>query len=589
MLELTNNRILASQLKLLQGNIGTSVIPGILVALLLVWTLANDSNAQLLQGWCALVITSKLSSAYYARWSLKSGVTIERARQMVWWLMLIHAVDGLIWGLLAWVALGSVSAAGSVLVIAVLAGVAGNSMSLLSPVLPVFVAFLVPEIGALALKLWRLGDVAYHALGLASVLYIITLLAQSKNSNLAAKASIALRFENLELIDRLQQETKNAQASHQTAEAANQAKSRFLAAASHDLRQPIHAQGLFLTVLSQSELTDSQRNVVDCARSASQASADMLNTLLDFSRIEAGIIEPQVRPLHLQYLLNKIEIDLAPQADIKSLIYRSRDTHMAVQSDPVLLELILRNLVSNAIRYTKHGGVLVACRKRGYNLSLEIWDTGIGIAPHQQHEIFQEYFQLGNTERDRNKGLGLGLGLAIAQGFANILGHKLSLSSVLGRGSVFRLELPITNAVVISNGEERQPYPARAGLQHVRILVIDDDPSVREGMLYLLQGWGFECDVADSIEQALAQARIQPPDMVISDYRLRNQRTGAEAIAMLRDELEQTLLALLITGDTAPERLREARASGIPLLHKPVSPDQLYRRIESMLHQVSIS
>jgi CheY-like chemotaxis protein len=203
-----------------------------------------------------------------------------------------------------------------------------------------------------------------------------------------------------------------------------------------------------------------------------------------------------------------------------------------------------------------------------------VWDTGIGIAPQDQKEVFREFHQLGNPERDRRKGLGLGL--AIAEGLSRTLGHDLSLVSIPQRGSVFRITLPVDTSIPAAQLAMAQ---SKTRLLNARLLVIDDDEIVREGMLYLLRDWGCECEAAESIEEALALARINAPNVVISDYRLREQRTGVEAIAALRALLGDALPALLITGDTAPERLREAQASGIPLLHKPVSPSKLYRKL----------
>ena len=302
----------------------------------------------------------------------------------------------------------------------------------------------------------------------------------------------------------------------------------------------------------------------------------MLNSLLDFSRIEAGVVKPQVQPFRLQPLLNKIEVELAAQADGKGIVYRSRETGAVVASDAALVELILRNLVTNAIRYTARGGVLVGCRRRGAAVVIEVWDTGIGIAPEHQAEVFREFHQLGNPERDRNKGLGLGL--AIASGLAAALGHKLTLASRPRRGSVFRLTVPLSREVPLPEPATRSGGKAR--LLKLRVLVIDDDEIVRAGMAHLLRDWGAVCDAAGTIDEALALARAHAPDLVLSDYRLREQRTGAEAIAAVRGLLApQEVPALLVTGDTAPERLREAEASGVPLLHKPVAPADLYRAI----------
>jgi CheY-like chemotaxis protein len=377
-------------------------------------------------------------------------------------------------------------------------------------------------------------------------------------------------------------ETGIAAAAQREAEQANAAKSKFLAAASHDLRQPVHAQGLFLEVLSRTEQTKYQQELLANARAASEASSELLNALLDFSRIEAGVIEPQPQPFRLQPFLHKIEKELAPQADAKCIVFRTRETQLVVQTDPVLLELILRNLVSNAIRYTERGGILLACRQRGHQALLEVWDTGIGIAPEHQSEVFREFHQLGNPERDRRKGLGLGL--AIADGLARALKHELSLASKPGRGSVFRLALPVITG--LPNAQDTM-LQSKTRLLNARLLVIDDDAIVREGMLHLLQDWGCECDMAESIEEAQALVQLNVPDVIISDYRLREQRTGVEAIEAVRAQLGREIPALLITGDTAPKRLREAQASGIPLLHKPVSPGVLYRKLVELQQEIA--
>jgi CheY-like chemotaxis protein len=249
------------------------------------------------------------------------------------------------------------------------------------------------------------------------------------------------------------------------------------------------------------------------------------------------------------------------------------------------VELILRNLVTNAIRYTQNGGVLLACRMRGKQVSVEVWDTGIGIEASQHKEIFQEFHQLGNPERDRNKGLGLGL--AIVDGLMRVLGYPLILASRPGQGSVFKLLLPTSDAPAVM--EAPSSVPVAFGKLDLKVLVIDDDNAVRIGMEQLLRDWGCACQVAESVEEALEMVQQFRPNIVISDYRLREQRNGTEAIALLRKRLGSDLSALLITGDTAPERLREAQASGVPLLHKPVTPELLYRKLLEVQAQSSIN
>jgi signal transduction histidine kinase len=575
LLRLSDTPILIEQVKLVLRHMQSSIIAGVLLALLMLWILLDGDNATQMWTWCTLALLSKLVTFFHARFRLAAGIHSGNAQRVVWELMLLNAVDGLIWGGLAWAALDADSGNATILVIAVTAAAAGSAVPEMSPVLPVFFAFVAPELTAVVSRVWTLhDDPFYQVLALGSVLYVAHLCLQALNSSKIMRDSINLRFENSELVDQLRIETGIAEAAKQEAEQANTAKSKFLAAASHDLRQPIHAQGLFLEALSRTELTPPQRDLLGNARSASEATGELLNALLDFSRIEAGVVEPYLQVFRLQPLLNKIENELAPQADAKNIVYRSRETALVVRSDQVLLESILRNLVSNAIRYTERGGVLVACRRRGDHAVLEVWDTGIGIAPEFQSAVFREFYQLGNPERDRNKGLGLGL--AISEGLARTLDLPLSLVSVPGRGSVFRLRIPLHFGTSATQPELIQ---SKTRVLNLRILVIEDDATVRNGMLHLLRDWGCECEAAESIQQAVALAELNRPEVIISDYRLRGNRTGVEAISALRARFGDDLPALLITGDTAPERLREAQASGIPLLHKPVAPGKLYRKL----------
>ena len=573
-LQLDEDKILVEQLRLILRNAASALVPTILLAVLLVFALANDSNTTALRLWGLLLVSSKLYAAFHARRHLVAPTPYDRAHNLVWSLIIMNVVDGMIWGAFTWVTLSTSTTAGSILIISTIAGIVGSSMARLSPVMPVFIAFVTTMLVLVAINIWMLGDPAFTALGIGCLFYLASIMMMARNSSREIRAAINLSFENIALLDQLKIKTEIAETAQREAEHANTAKSKFLAAASHDLRQPIHAQGLFLEVLARTEQTPHQKALLANARAASEASSELLNALLDFSRIEAGVVEPQLQPFRLQPLLNKIESELAPQADAKNIVYRSRETQVVVHTDPMLLELILRNLVSNAIRYTNNGGLLVACRQHGAKAVLEVWDTGIGIAPEHHKEVFREFHQLGNPERDRNKGLGLGL--AIADGLARTLGIELSFFSTPHRGSVFRLtlDIDITNPIFQINMAQ-----SKTRVLNARLLVIDDDETVREGMLHLLRDWGCECEAAESIEEALFMAKLRRPDVVISDYRLREQRTGIEAIAAMRALLGESLPALLITGDTAPERLREAQASGIPLLHKPVSPGKLYRKL----------
>lgn len=577
------SNIRVEQVRLVFVSMKSSLYLGIGLALALVMALYTPENQRALLVWLAAVASGRVLCVGYAQWALHQGITAGNTSRLIARMCLIKVFEGGAWGALAWIVMGEASLAQQLLTMASLAGVSGNAVSLLAPVFPLYLSMQFTQLVAINSKLLMIEDPSFRILAAGCTLYVLGQVGQALAAQRTARHSIALRFENLALIKQLKQESERAEQARIAAEDANLAKSKFLAAASHDLRQPIHAQQLFLEVLGRSSLTGSQEQMLNNARLAGQASAQMLNTLLDFSRIEAGVIEPQPCAFHLQPLLNKLENELGSLADAKGIVYRSRETSLAVNSDPVLLELILRNLITNAIRYTEHGGLLVGCRRRGDEVLIEVIDTGIGIEEHQQTGIFREFHQLGNPERDRQKGLGLGL--AIAEGLVHSLGHTLSLVSRPGCGSTFRVRLPLTRNGLSEDVTKLLGGPQlQSGLlRGLHVLVIEDDVIVREGMTRLLDEWGCSCRTGENISDALAITAHWLPDIVISDYRLRESQTGAEAIGRVREALGKTIPALIITGDTAPERLREAHDSGVPLLHKPVTPSQLYRTLVNAL------
>jgi CheY-like chemotaxis protein len=369
---------------------------------------------------------------------------------------------------------------------------------------------------------------------------------------------------------------------YQQLEAANQAKSRFLAAASHDLRQPLHALNLFVAQL-RTETDQAERNRVTAQIDAAvTAMNDLFNALLDISKLDAGVLAPELTTFPVAQLLQRIERTFAPAAQEKGLRLRVVTSDAWVRSDLILLERVLLNLVSNAIRYTDRGGVLVGCRRRGGELRIEVSDSGIGIPEDQRGNIFGEFYQLAASERDSRGGLGLGL--AIVDRLCRLLDHRLELTSTLGRGSRFAVSVPMVAApqepLEYSIASQAMADPASGKL----IVVIDDDALALDAMRGLLRRWGCLVVTAESESEALASLAgdDQRPDLIISDYRQADGHTGIEAIQRLRSALRARIPAFLITGDIAPERLREASANGLHLLHKPVEPMAL----RAMLNQI---
>jgi signal transduction histidine kinase/ActR/RegA family two-component response regulator len=370
--------------------------------------------------------------------------------------------------------------------------------------------------------------------------------------------------------------------------AANRAKSRFLAAASHDLRQPMHALGLFVSQLNHRIKDPENRRLTGRIEAAVTALQALLDALLDVSRLDAGVVNANLSDFRIATLLERIETTFVPEATDRNLHFRVKRCRLAAHSDPVLLERILINLVANALRYTESGGILIGCRRRGNMVRIEVWDTGVGIVPEHQQAIFQEFYQVGNPERDRTKGLGLGL--SIAARLARLLGGRIDVQSTPGRGSVFAVEVP--KAAELNNDLPASPSPAlHEPLRDALVLVVDDDTLAREALAGLMEQWGCRAVTAASGEQALSTlaGTGQVPDAVLCDYRLPAGEVGSAVIRQLRERYGSELPAALITGDTAPERLRDAKESGVPLLHKPVQPARLRALLEHLLLTRTIS
>jgi signal transduction histidine kinase/CheY-like chemotaxis protein len=374
----------------------------------------------------------------------------------------------------------------------------------------------------------------------------------------------------------------------QQLELANQAKSRFLAAASHDLRQPLHALGLFVAQLHGRMRATERSRVVERIDTALAAMSELFSALLDISKLDAGVLTPEVSEFPIARLLERIESTFAEAAREKKLSLRVVPHDAWVRTDFILLERILFNLVSNAVRYTSRGGLLVGCRRRGAALRIEVWDTGVGIPADQRRNIFGEFYRLGEPDRDRRAGLGLGL--AIVERLCRLLDHPIALASTLGKGSCFSVSIP---SVARPTEDVKPPAPVDAALDvsHGKlVVVIDDDPLVLEGMRGLFRSWG--CRVVTGATDAAALTSLaafaQPPDLIISDYLLSEGKTGIEAIEHLRTAFGSPIPAFLISGDISPERLREARAGGYHLQHKPVEPMVLRAMLNQLLKKAEV-
>ena len=376
----------------------------------------------------------------------------------------------------------------------------------------------------------------------------------------------------------------------QVAEEASLAKTRFFAAASHDLRQPLHAIGLLAASLNDVAVTQAQHgktaaHIVHNVEALNQ----LFNQVLDLARLESGVT--QVIRLHfrLDELFERVGSQYRPQAAAKGLALRIAPTRMVVHDDPVLLERVLSNLLSNAVRYTEEGAIWMGLRRAGRRDSgyIEVRDSGIGIPAAEQQRIFEEFYQVANPQRDARQGHGLGL--PTVRRLVELLGGELHLRSAPGRGSVFRFPVQAGDAdgIVASLSDTGVSGPSAQG-RHV--LCIDDDPSILEGLTSLLGRWGcIVRGVRDETQalQALSEGFV--PDAVLCDFQLANHRTGAQALTAVREALRRSghegAVMLLITGDMASGELATLATQGIPVLHKPVTPARLRRTLETLWQQ----
>jgi two-component system, sensor histidine kinase len=389
-----------------------------------------------------------------------------------------------------------------------------------------------------------------------------------------------------ELEQRVTEVTQELREKKEEAEQATLSKSQFLSAASHDLRQPTHALGMFVARLAQLPHSDETQALIVNLEASVQAMQDLLDALLDISRLEANAVRVNARPFPIAEILTQINTTLAPVSFAKGLELRVRASAHWVLSDSSLLHRILLNLMSNALRYTSRGGVLVVCRPShgGQVLRIEVWDTGIGIAPQHQQVIFKEFYQVGNVERDRSQGLGLGLN--IVQRTAKLLDHPLGLCSRPGQGTRFSIEVPVTVALARSDVIVPEETRLEDHLTGLTVLVIEDDALVSLALVSLLESWGCTVTVVEGLAQAEPLiAKGFAPRVLISDYRLRAGQNGLDAIIRLREISPGHLPACLLSGDTNPELMQTIRQAGFTLLHKPVRPAKLRNLIRHLAQE----
>ncbi|WP_371258865.1 ATP-binding protein [Variovorax sp. OV084] len=481
-----------------------------------------------------------------------------------------------VWGLAPWLCVppGRNLGLWVMVIVMMMGGCAGGALSLavLKRNIP---RFIVPSMASLTLALaWR-GDSTHLFLATGCLLYMCVMIMFALQHHRLLTAALTMRFEKEALAEQL---------SHQIAatQRVSEEKTRFLAAASHDLRQPLHAIALFGAVIEKKLKGTEEWNHAVRLMDAVGTLGDSLDILLDISRLDAGEVAPQIRPVELNPLFLALNNVFVAQAADRDLQLRLRATPCWVLSDPQLLQRLLSNLVDNALKYTTRGGVVVAARARGPLVWIDVCDTGIGIADEHLGRIFDEFYQIGNPGRDRAQGLGIGL--SIVQRLSRLLAHPLQVRSRLHHGSRFRLVLP---AVTASGVVPLAACPGAALPLPQRVLLIDDEAAIRQAVTGLLQAHGVTIDAVASeaeAEAVLVQAAhgSTPVEVLLCDVRLADGADGLAAAQRLSACFSPGLQVLLITGETAPQRQRQMLDSGLQVLLKPVAADRLLQALASL-------
>ena len=479
---------------------------------------------------------------------------------------------GLSWGISCALLVLQIELNHQLLILCILAGISMASLPSISCYLPLFLLYIPIAILPTGVALLYLGGATNNALAVIVLCYVVAQIYYAKELNKSFKETIALRFENSELIDALRIEKE-------VAEKANLAKSRFLAAASHDLRQPLYAIVLFMSALEKSNREEKNQQIINKINNSLSSMHNLFDALMDISKLDSGVMRVEKERIELAELIIGVinEFDLLASEKGLTLSYQY-ESH-TIHSDPNLLKQIISNLVSNAIRYTVEGGVRIEVHIENETLVLDVSDTGIGIASTQQEVIFEEFTQLHNPERDRSKGIGLGL--AIVKRTCALLGHPLQLKSEQGVGTTFSLQLPLAKRSHITL-DLKDEQPKKESNQHdvktlAAILVIDNEPDILEGTKILLEQWGLNTVCARSLFEAKEMLKSTQiiPSAIIADYRLESGLTGLDAAEEILTAYHLSIPVLIVTGDIELEGDTRIVKKGFQLLSKPVMPAKL--------------
>ena len=557
-----NPRVQHALLELMVGQMYYTVIVAIMVSLLMGFVVAPTYGVLIVSLWVTfgaligigrVVIFKRFMPAFLARQQYQLAINT---------IVLALMLSGLHWGVAAWLFLDPQNPDIYLFVAVVILGMVSASLANLSafPYL-----WLLHSVIVFVFVIARMVFYDYWSGVIASVVFIGGLWGLSRKLGDQILSSITKDFENAQLLEEVN-------IAKEIAEQANVDKSRFMAATSHDLRQPLYAQSLLLAALKDQLTTDVQADIMIKLSHSNQALNTLFESLLEISQLDANTIKVNRSHQSLLDVSEDLISEFEALAIERNLTLDLQGEDVAVWVDPVLLKRIVRNLLSNALKYTRDGGVILRIEQHNNIASLSVLDTGLGISESDQSRIFDEYVQLNNQARDRNKGVGLGL--ALVQRMCLLLEHEIKLTSTLGKGSCFSISLPLGDASKTVSIKTEASGLSVAGLT---IFVIDDDIPILDSMRQLEPSWECRFKLFSSILEVSSYIKNNNdrPDVIVSDYRLAGGVTGIDVINQCQAHYGADIPAMLITGDTDPELLSEIERIGIHMLHKPIDAEKL--------------
>jgi len=555
----------------------------VLAAAMFVFLFKGDVSPLVLGGWAGVFVLVIAGRAWTA-WSYHRVAPSDDAASVLWlraWNVGTLA-SGALWGAAAWLFYGHSEPLHQLAMLLVIYAFCVGSTPLLGWQRTIFFAYIGLSMVTTIVRVWQVGGPGSTGLIVVSVLILAMTVRLGRNYRDSFGELVELKARAQRLAGQLRAETAVAESARREAEAANRAKTQFFAAASHDLRQPLHALGLFAEALRQKTRDDETMQLINSINGSVDALDGLFSELLDITKIDTGGVEPRPTDFELDEVFRKIKLHFEPIAFEKGLMLKVRGGHRHAYADPLLVERIVRNLTANAIRYTNDGGVLVCARTRGNKLLIQVWDTGVGIREVDRERVFDEFVQLHDADAasDPHQRKGLGLGLSIVRRLSSLMNAPLTLRSQSGRGTVFTLEVPQGRARPAAQPAVRSSAPLGVTLDRRLVVMIEDDPAVKSGLEVLLKSWGASVIAFDSLQacQQWAQAAepsMLKPDLIIADYRLESGHTGIEAIRALRGMLERPIPAIVVTGSVLSSHEREAAEQDFHLLLKPVVPGKL--------------